>query len=744
MELLLIKFLLQKIRSLRWFIFLAVFFSTLIVFIGVTSISSLLYERLMDEQASYITEQLSTQTDQLKIDLPSISTQVRLTYIGSFLLYSLIFLIIAFVFSHFAVRRINQSIEEFSQQINQIKTSKDLKNFKPEKLNFIFNELNQAFSNISELARQLGRVLNDKNLLEIKANLLSKLVIKNTRLDNWNEYIKNTFIDISNTLPFDFICVLLTEKNQQQVKFFWSGGTNAAAKQQAEQLISQQLNLTINPSDLTKSFMFTHYQLAGHLAKNFYAQPKLLVQHIEKQPQVGSVQGVFIHSKAMQDVALRLSVNSLLVVLVNLLGASKAISGYTQQLETVINLSEHENAMAAEVLYGHLLVKNTDQLPGINYQVLSSSRFSGDIIQVKRSPTGSTFVLVADATGHGLSATITVMPVITVFNAMVQKGYQLPFILSEMNKHLVRDLPDDRFVAALLVEINPHQQEVSIWNGAMPAALQINQQGEIIEKYQSKHMALGILDADIFDGTPERLLLPLDGQLLLYSDGLIEQEDPSQQAFGYQGLVSTLEATKTEEKLIDTIIKNALKHAQLEQPDDDISVCQINFNYLEEQTTPSNVSNLLCTSLLTPFEWQMKVYGSQLAQQSLPALCNEFMQAQGLSLAVKSWAFNIINQLIQKVVETNLLQLDLTQQHLKHQVLENLTDDYYLLLKFQGNPQSSSPEDKRTNACLIIEISDNGQGESNLIDQANLADIRSLADQVTVSQQGHHIQVRLG
>lgn len=687
----------------------------------------------MAEQANYITEQLNAQPlEQPKnIQLPSITKEVRLTYIATFFLYSFVFLMIAFAFSHLAIRRINQSIEAFSKQINQIQTSKDLQHFSPNKLNFIFNELNQAFNNISELARQLGRVLNDKNLLEIKSSLLSKLIIKNTQLADWNSYVKNTFTDISYTLPFDFICVFLTENNQQKIQFFWSGNSNTQAKHYAEQLINQ----TLNSSDLDQATKTTHYELSGHLAKDFYPQPALLVHYLENEPQIGCVQGVFIHSNTMQDVALRLSVNSLLVILLNLLGASRAISGYTQQLETAINLSEQENTMAADVLYGHLLVNNADQLPGINYQICSSSRFSGDIIQIKRSPTGSTFILVADATGHGLSATITVMPVISVFNAMVQKGYQLSIILSEMNKHLVKNLPDDRFVAALLIEINPAQEEMSIWNGAMPVALQLDKQGQTIRAFHSQHMALGILDAEMFDGTPERLALPQEGQLILYSDGLIEQENINQQAFGHQGLIAALETLNHTGKPMMSIIQQVLNYAQLEQPDDDISLCQINFSEIESQSKAIDIQTLACNCMHTPFEWQIKVYGGQLAKQSLPALCNEFMQAQNLCAPIQDWAFKVVNELTQTVINTNLLQLDTTQQHLKYQALENLNNDYYLQVKLEG--RTTAPH-------LIIEVNDNAPNSSNLMEKANLSHLHALTNQLVVSQKGHHIQVKLG
>lgn len=712
----------------------------------------------MAEQANYLTQQLMDLPieSRSKIELPSITTEVRLTYIGTFIFYSFAFLLIAFVFSHFAIRRINQSIEEFSQQINQIQTGQDLQNFNPTNLNFIFNELNHAFNNISELARQLGRVLNDKNLLEIKASLLSKLVIKNIRLDDWNKYISDIFTNMHKTLPFDFICVYLTEEGQRKLKIYWFEEANQASKLEAEQLLTKQFKPFSNTHSSIESLEITHLHLTNQSFNNFKpqpikgfkSQPKFLVRHLEKEPQIGCVQGVFIHSAAMEDIALRLRIDSILVVLLNLLGSSRAISGYTQKLETAINLSEQENTMAAEVLYGHLLVKNTDQLAGINYQICSSSRFSGDIIQVKRSPSGSTFILVADATGHGLSATITIMPVISVFNAMVQKGYQLPFILNEMNKHLVKDLPDDRFVAAVLVEIDPIYNEVSIWNGAMPPVLQLNSQGEVIASFKSKHMALGILDEAMFDSNPQYIKLPDDGHLIVYSDGLTEQESLNNQAFGHEQLISNLQE-KINNDPVNNIIQTVLDYAQLEQPDDDISLCQIEFSNIEIEKKATNIT-LLFDNFNAPFEWQIKIYGQQIAQQSLSALCNEFMQTQGLSMPIKRWAFSVIHELVQTVIDTNLLKLtsvtaDWDNNHKKSIALNNLSNDYYLQLKFNGNLKNNSDIlSSSEKPCLIIEISDNATDPSSLIEEGSLINIKALADQVTVSQQGHHIKVSIG
>ena len=200
----------------------------------------------------------------------------------------------------------------------------------------------------------------------------------------------------------------------------------------------------------------------------------------------------------------------------------------------------------------------------------------------------------------------------------------------------------------------------------------------------------------------------------------------------------------------------SLDYAEIKQPDDDISLCQIDLANIDSEKKLTRKTPL-CHDLEAPFEWQIKIYGQQIAQQSLPALCNEFMQVQGLSMQVKRWAFSIVHQLVQTVIDTNFLKLssdkikvlnlDIEEKNnwdynqKKHFALYNLSNHYYLQLKFQGNTQDTCNQAK--NPCFIIEISDNLENPSSLMEENSLANIRALADEVIVSKQGHHIQVSI-
>ena len=744
----LIRYFTQKLRSLRGFIFLAVFSSSLIVFIGVSGISSLLYENLMADQAAYLAEQLAQQQPEqaIQLDLPSITTEVRITYILTFIFFSCFFLLAALIFSHFAIRRINQSLEAFNDQIRHIQSSSDLKRFNPGQLDFVFNELNQSVASVNSLARQLEAVLVDKSALEVKADLLSKLIINNSEMHDWNAYVQEVFVDISQVLPFDYFTVVFAEQDQLELNTFWQKEPDQRAEQQAMDLL--EARLTSHQAE-TADFRLCHYLLPGSSTASIKPDDLHLAQLLLNKPQVGGILGLFIHSEALDDPALRLSMDSILTVLLNLLGASRAISRYTRQLEQAISQSDQENAMAADILYGHLLVKNADRLPGIQHQIRSSSRFSGDIVLVKRSPSGSIFMLLADATGHGLSATITIMPVITVFEAMVQKGHQLPFILSEMNKRLLKDLPDDRFVAAIMLEIDPLHGEISIWNGAMPPALWVSDAGEVVHESRSRNMALGILDETLFDGTPERHPLPESGYLLAFSDGLLEQPNRQGQLFGMEQLLEHL-PQQTADSCLSGLIHAVEAHAGQSDPDDDVSLCQIRFDLLQRHTAQETPLELLRRGLTSPFEWQMKIYGEQLTRQAMPTLCHEFMQSLGLDIQLRRRVFAITHELTQKMLDLNLLQLPAdplqmpTSNHrlsdyyqMKRQALEQLDHHLYLQLSLRVMMQQPAP-------CLLIEVSDNGSGISRLTEAHHLQALKTLSDQLECLQNGHHIRVRLG
>lgn len=422
-----------------------------------------------------------------------------------------------------------------------------------------------------------------------------------------------------------------------------------------------------------------------------------------------------------------------------------------QLLQAALDESLREDEMAAEILYGHLIEKNADDPLGITHRIQSSSHFSGDIILVRRSPSGSIFVLLADATGHGLSATITIMPVISAFDALVKKGHRMPFILREINKRLLKDLPDDRFVAATLIELDPIDQELRLWNGGMPECLLLGDQGQVVERFQSQHMALGILSDELFDTLPARLPLPQKGHFFSCSDGLIEQTSPKGQIFGLDGLLAGVHQY-TSDQLVLGLLKAVKCHADKDVPDDDISLLLIDFERLSSHLAPAQgcqISQLTIPD--APFEWQLRIHGEQLISQAIPALMIEFLQTLGLQENVIRKVFIVARELTARALHDNLLQLpaDLKQTLMEAEGEAGLTHYYKQRRKalYSLNPDSflevkliSHPGQGQQASYLEMQVRDNGQGKGSLpLDNESLLCHYS---ELEILEGGHFIKAR--
>ncbi len=106
-----------------------------------------------------------------------------------------------------------------------------------------------------------------------------------------------------------------------------------------------------------------------------------------------------------------------------------------------------ENVVAAHVL-SRMLSRMTQPSALLQYSVVPTSMFSGDLVLAGQTPSGRLHVILADAIGHGLPAAFTLLPLIPPFMAMTGKGFPLQDILFEINKTLKNVLPVGRFIAA--------------------------------------------------------------------------------------------------------------------------------------------------------------------------------------------------------------------------------------------------------------------------------------------------------
>jgi DNA-binding response OmpR family regulator len=168
----------------------------------------------------------------------------------------------------------------------------------------------------------------------------------------------------------------------------------------------------------------------------------------------------------------------------------------------------------------------------LTWSVMPSTRFSGDAVAAVRTGSGRLLAMLADATGHGLPAAISLLPGLQVFYGMARKDFEVAAIAAEMNRRFKEQMPTGLYLAAVLLSVDPDRGVLEVWNGGMPPGLWVRAHGAVEdETLASRHLPLGVLPSDAFDPTPE-VLAAGEGYVAFYSDGLVEACSAAGEPYG--------------------------------------------------------------------------------------------------------------------------------------------------------------------------------------------------------------------
>lgn len=102
--------------------------------------------------------------------------------------------------------------------------------------------------------------------------------------------------------------------------------------------------------------------------------------------------------------------------------------------------TEEEHQTAQEFM-NRLLALDKINDPLVHFHLQAAEIFSGDLIAVARTPANHLYAMLADSTGHGLTAALAVMPVWQTFHTMAAKGYSIGSMAKEINRMVKKYLP---------------------------------------------------------------------------------------------------------------------------------------------------------------------------------------------------------------------------------------------------------------------------------------------------------------
>ena len=244
------------------------------------------------------------------------------------------------------------------------------------------------------------------------------------------------------------------------------------------------------------------------------------------------------------------------------------------ELETYRNISEYEMDIARKLM-DHMIQKSLAQVKDVELWSQAATNVSGDLVITQNYKNERSYILLADAMGHGLPAALPLMPIVQVFSAMAWDGFTISAIVREMNVKIHDLVPTGNFVAVTLLGIDHGNKFVEIWNGGNPPALLTNGAGEVTQMFASHHLALGILTDDAFDSSTELFSADQDGWLTLYSDGLAEAQNVRGMEFGEERIIDALRGSKEPHLSLRNAV---LAHLCGCDASDDISIATVSLH----------------------------------------------------------------------------------------------------------------------------------------------------------------------
>ena len=250
--------------------------------------------------------------------------------------------------------------------------------------------------------------------------------------------------------------------------------------------------------------------------------------------------------------------------------AEQLLRDSAARLQRYHDAQEEENALAQRIMERQMSRPGLSDA-SIRHWLAPAANFSGDVIAAARAPDGWLYVLLADATGHGLAAAISVLPVLTLFYGHVEQGYPLGYIVMELNRQLRVTMPSGRFVAATLLCMNQDAGVAHLWHGGMPDVLLLGVDGKARTCFSAQHLPLGIVDFDEDMGAITDIEFAPGEQFVLFSDGLIEAADEAGSQFSLTRLQEVLEKAPAAGR-IEAVRTSLYAHTGIGQFQDDVSL----------------------------------------------------------------------------------------------------------------------------------------------------------------------------
>jgi len=234
--------------------------------------------------------------------------------------------------------------------------------------------------------------------------------------------------------------------------------------------------------------------------------------------------------------------------------------------------------IAARELQLRMLPSRPPRIPGYECTAYydACDMLAGDFFQFVEAAPGHTGFLVADVSGHGLTAAMLMATCFKTFSIHARGKTSPREVMGAVYREMAADMPQGRFITAFYAVLNHASGEVKYARaGHNPGFLYQASHKEVLE-LKLGGVALGLGNPDLFSERMEEgvaHLLP-GSTLLLYSDGITEAHNSRGEQFGEKRLLETFQkvAHLRSRPMVEQLIEDMRAHTQSDINEDDLTL----------------------------------------------------------------------------------------------------------------------------------------------------------------------------
>ena len=235
---------------------------------------------------------------------------------------------------------------------------------------------------------------------------------------------------------------------------------------------------------------------------------------------------------------------------------------------------DREISVARDVQIG-TLPSDMPQIEGYEFggAFEPTDQTGGDLYDFVPLDESRLFLLMGDATGHGIGPALSATQVRAMLRVAIRLESSLDDAFIHINDQLCEDLPDDRFVTGFFGLLDAETHTVRFHSGGQGPIMHYQAEMGEYDWHPATTFPLGYIPQTDLQAPHLAELDP--GDILgLISDGVYEYENEAGEQFGRKGVMRVLDdnPSANAQELVDKIMAAAKKHGGTAPQADDITI----------------------------------------------------------------------------------------------------------------------------------------------------------------------------